>query len=427
MQPRLHIAVVADDLTGAADTGVQFCPAVGPVYLTGLDHDTIHWAGAGTAGVSLYTNSRHVDAGTAGKRVGRAAEQLRKLAPGRVYKKIDSCLRGNLGAELDAMLEASPAKASFVAPAYPEQGRTTVNDIHKIDGLPVAETEIGRDPLSPVLESRLSRLLNEQSRLSVGHVGIDCIKGGESSICREVRKLLEQGACHIVFDSTENSHLDAIVGCALTCFKNDEILLAGSAGLAAGLVRSMEFAGLDTVRRAAAKRPRTGRWLFVCGSASSIMAVQAANLARGKDLPHAILEPAFLAGGPTGKEYRHCVDGLAQLWSGSSLILSIKSGRESSGHGENPEEIIAGMTGLVELLLGSSSPQGLFLSGGDTAERVLHEIGATGLLLHEEILPGLMLGRVAGGNFDGLSVVTKAGAFGDPEALVKLMNILNQR
>jgi uncharacterized protein YgbK (DUF1537 family) len=178
MRQALHIAVIADDITGAADTGVQFCPAVGPVHMAaalggGLTAGAVH-----TAGVAVFTNTRHADAATAADIVRQAAGKIRGLKPGRVYKKIDSALRGNLGAEIDILLQATGASASFVAPAFPQQGRTTVNDRHLINGVPVAASEIGRDPLCPVRESRLSVLLSAQSRMPVGHVDLACVEKG---------------------------------------------------------------------------------------------------------------------------------------------------------------------------------------------------------------------------------------------------------
>ncbi|MBE0584447.1 MAG: four-carbon acid sugar kinase family protein, partial [Desulfofustis sp.] len=179
MSGRLRIAVIADDLTGAADTGVQFCPTVGPVLLTTVDGTLPDDKSPLPAGLAISTESRHLDSRSAGLAVHRCTGRIAALAPDLIYKKIDSCLRGNLGAELDALLEASGAAASLVAPAYPTLGRTTVDDVHRLHGVPVADTEIGRDPLNPVRESRLSKLLAGQSRLTIGRIGLD--QFGESA------------------------------------------------------------------------------------------------------------------------------------------------------------------------------------------------------------------------------------------------------
>jgi uncharacterized protein YgbK (DUF1537 family) len=69
-------------------------------------------------------------------------------------------------------------------------------------------------------------------------------------------------------------------------------------------------------------------------------------------------------------------------------------------------------------------PDALFLSGGDTAAKVLDAVRATGVWLQSEILPGLVQGKIKGGDCDGLAVVTKAGAFGECDTLLRLYAIL---
>ncbi len=69
-------------------------------------------------------------------------------------------------------------------------------------------------------------------------------------------------------------------------------------------------------------------------------------------------------------------------------------------------------------------PDALFLCGGDTAAQVLDAVRATGVWLQAEILPGLVQGKIKGGDCDGLAVVTKAGAFGERDTLVRLYAIL---
>ncbi len=65
-------------------------------------------------------------------------------------------------------------------------------------------------------------------------------------------------------------------------------------------------------------------------------------------------------------------------------------------------------------------PASLFVSGGDTASAVLAAVGARGIELWKEVLPGVAMGRLLGSVSRGLPVVTKAGAFGCRETLVAL-------
>jgi uncharacterized protein YgbK (DUF1537 family) len=420
MDPRLPISVIADDLTGAADTGVQFCPVVGPVHLTGTGGKELTLTDSGAGGLAVYTNSRHLAPGVAAERVRRVTARVLRLAPALIYKKIDSCLRGNLGAEIDSLLLETSATASFIAPALPELGRTTVNDVHMVGGIPVAETEIGRDPLCPVSESRLSRLLSGQSRMKVGHVNRHCLDNGSDATLQRVQSLLAEGCRHLAFDAFCSDHLDAIVALERTHF-NNEIVLAGSAGLAGSLARFMQR---EVAAVTAPKRPRVVRWLFCCGSASQVMAEQVANLVDHTHWPHQELDPLQLAADSCQSAHPSREVLVKGLPEDTGVIVSIIPSAGSVKPGPAPEHVVAGLAGTVASLLTATSWQGLFLSGGDSAEAVLAATGASGICLYEEILPGLVRGEIIGGSCHALPVITKAGTFGTADTLIKLINIL---
>lgn len=414
----LQLAVIADDLTGGADTGVLFCPAVGPLYMTGVEDGRLDLSRLRPEGLVVCTNSRHLVPAAAEKAASEAAAGLKALNPALVYKKIDSCLRGNPGTEIDVLLRELGGKLSFIAPAFPSQERTTEGDIHKVHGVPVAETEAGRDPMSPVTTSRLSERIAEKSRLAVGHLGLDILESGNEKAARHVRALQLKGCSHIVFDAVTDSHLDLIVALRQEQFSDEAVLLAGSAGLAKALVRTMAGTGRTPAR------PAIHKWLFVCGSASRVTSKQAAELAAYSGWPHRILDASFLAEPANIAIAKKAVERAVSAWQKSSLILSIAPLQEENGVTNDPAQVISGMAEMAALLISATVPQGIFLSGGDTAEAVLRRIGAKGLFLFEEILPGLMLGAIEGGLCDKVPIVTKAGAFGPEDILKHLVTSL---
>ncbi len=414
----MNIAIVADDLTGAADAGVQFCPYLGPIYMTGGERANLGSADIQAKGISVFTNTRSSSPERAADSVRQVTKVIQQLNPDVVYKKIDSCLRGNLGSELDAMLSALHASVSFISPALPEQGRTTVNDCHRINGIPVNETEIGMDPLCPVNESRISVLLATQSRMSVGHISLRYLEEGIDALSEQVKKLLMRGCRHIVFDAQKTRHLDAIATLSRNGF--GKVLLVGSAGLANSLARTM---ARQPAPKAKVDRPQLKKWLFVCGSASQVMAEQASMLAQSTGWSHMIIDPDILAAGGTSTEFKSLLAELETSWHTESLIVSID--KNCAGNmSKKPDRIVEGVTDMVSSLVSVTAPDGIFLSGGDTAERVLHEIDCSATLLHEEILPGLVHGEIAGGSLNGLPVFTKPGAFGQPDILIQLLKAL---
>ena len=120
-----NVVIIADDLTGAADTGVQFCPFFEDTMLISyqkLEQLLASRLSTGSRATAVYTDSRALAAGAARERVDAVGRRLAGLQPLWIYKKIDSCMRGNVGSEVDALLDALGCEVSFIAPALPELG-----------------------------------------------------------------------------------------------------------------------------------------------------------------------------------------------------------------------------------------------------------------------------------------------------------------
>ncbi len=427
----LKIAVIADDLTGSADTGVQFCSVVGPVYLTSLGDGDVKLAPEGfdSPGISINTNSRHVSRAEAAVRVKMAVTGLKAsgLQAEIIYKKIDSSLRGNIGAELDVLLAETGADACFVAPALPAQGRTTESDIHRLHGIPVAETEIAKDPLCPVSESRLSAYLQGQSELKVGHVNLATNDSGVTFALEKVKGLLAEGFCHICFDAVDDHHLDRIAELGRVLSKEMKILFCGSAGLAASLCRLLRpgssTGGSEMSGGKERIRQNIAKWLMVCGSASDTAKRQVDRLAQSTGWEHRALDPDFLLADGSSRENRVRLKEFYGNLPDGNGILSIGSKRQYPN--VDPEELVKRFAAIGAKLAITTKPEILFLTGGDTAEAVLKKIGWSGIKLYREVLPGLVQGELCGGPLGGSIVVTKAGSFGEEDTLVTLVQQLS--
>jgi uncharacterized protein YgbK (DUF1537 family) len=373
--PRRY-AVLADDLTGAGDAGVQYAHA-------GLRTRTLagEWGSTDLAGADVIvvnTASRALGAEEAYAHVRRAAEQVRAAGAEVHYKKIDSTLRGPLGAEIDAVLDASGATLAVVCPAYPANGRVLRRGTLLVEGTPVAQTAAGRDPLAPVQESHLPSLLAAQTRRNVGH--IERPGGGQRTahLREALQAQVDGGAGVVVCDAEDEADLEAI---ALAGAAHEGWLLVGSAGLARPAARALAA--------------RSGRQvLLVCGS----------------------LHPA------ARRQMRRVQD----VWGSQVAVLATA---------EDVDERV-GSTLAVELLaqeahawLLREAPQGLFLAGiivtgGDTLFALLGALGARAVDLEREVAPGLPLGRIVGGPWAGTPLVSKAGGFGGEEILVDTVQVL---
>jgi uncharacterized protein YgbK (DUF1537 family) len=415
----LRVAVIADDLTGAADTGIQFCRPEAPAYLLGFDQIQSFRFPESPHSLSLFTNTRNLQPEQAGEALKTVVSTIKNLRPIHIYKKIDSCLRGNIAAELDALAESLGFEVSFVAPAFPAQSRITLHDVHYVHGVPLAETEMARDPVSPVTESRVSVLLSRQSRYLIGRVDLDALERSSEELVGHVRQLVLQGNKHIAFDAATQSHLDRIADLAVTHFPGS--LLVGSAGLAASLSRLL-FPG--TAATQDLQSPVGKRILFVCGSASEVLTGQVEELIRSSDCSSYFLDPWELLSSKRNERINELSRGAARDLAVRGVVLKIRPPVHSSPQAEG-QEILRGLTELVLSVLNDVRPDGIFLSGGDTAFAVWNALHAEAILMAQELLPGFVLGTFWGGSFHGLPVVTKAGAFGAPGALARIHETLS--
>jgi len=86
--------------------------------------------------------------------------------------------------------------------------------------------------------------------------------------------------------------------------------------------------------------------------------------------------------------------------------------------------LAAALAEVVGQVIADIEPAGVIATGGDTARALLAHMGAAGIDLQSEVLPGIPYGTLYGGTRQGLPVVTKAGGFGPRDALVKAVQYL---
>src|SRR5215471_10935725 len=133
--------IVADDLTGAADTLVQFLPASGrTIVFPSLERfertvaDREHAPEAGSLALAVSTESRHLQPREAAARVVRAHRAALRLQPRLLFQKVDSAMRGNPGAELEAYARTTGARRLLMTPAFPPSRRSVCNGVLLVDG-----------------------------------------------------------------------------------------------------------------------------------------------------------------------------------------------------------------------------------------------------------------------------------------------------
>ncbi len=425
--PGFKVIVIADDLTGANDTGVQIVKR-GLEAVTIVDPTLVDATRAD--GIVLDTESRTLTTEAARAAVREAARALGSRPDALLYKKIDSTLRGHIGAELGALIRELEPERVVCAPAYPKTGRTTRNGIHFLHGVPIDRTEVAGDPRNPVDTASLPAVLAKDGGPRFLHVDLGALRSGQAGDPAAGRFLS--------FDCEEQEDLRRIVRVLGETGKR--ILWCGSAGLAEVLLEEYFPAGKgkDNVGDSTGRTPSTasaggidggGPVFSVIGSMSSVSLRQLETAVASATAHVVRLQPQSLIDAPA----RECARIVAELADHAPrtdhLILTSlgtkadtrPAGFPGGAHSrEEFSERIAGcLADAAAEFVQRNRIAGMFLTGGDTAIHILRAVGARGLRLVSELEAGLPAARLIGGILHGLPVVTKAGAFGDEGAVVR--------
>ena len=219
-------AIVADDLTGAMDTGVQLL-ALGAVRVQVASTMRARRCGSAAAGgVTLVVNtqSRGSAPAVAAARVQAACTRLLRHGQLPWFKKLDSTLRGNVGAELAAAHAALGEPVIVCAPAVPALGRTVIGGVLTVDGVPVLDTPY-RDEIAPGDGgSEVAAIVRRQwpgCRIAVLAAPAD----GD-----QLAELLRDEVDLIVADAATDADLAVLAGAAAGA-AGRPLLWAGAAGL----------------------------------------------------------------------------------------------------------------------------------------------------------------------------------------------------
>jgi D-threonate/D-erythronate kinase len=414
----MRTILVADDLTGASDAGVQFAKT-GARTTVWLDP-----AGAlddATADVVVVDmNSRAGTPEAAYARMREFATHLRPATPRNIVKKMDSTLRGHAGPEVRALLEALPSAFAIVAPAYPKNARTCVDGILRVDGIPVDQTDFGRDLFSPVRDARVAAHFDKPSVA----LTLDVIRAGAGSIAAFIDETRANGVRLAIADTQTDDDLNALV--AIDALRND-ILWVGSAGLIEVLPND---APAEAVASVTPPQP-VGPILFLVGSISAMTQRQIDNYAAlGAGLTERVDPVAVLEGNVDLAVSRAAL----ALASRRDVVFALDGDRtrveNALAWGERrgldrarvSAELLTRFITAAEPLTAEASRGAIVLSGGDVARAFCGMYGVHGLALLAEAAPGIPVSRAIGAD---LLLVTKAGGFGIPQTYRDIITTLH--
>ena len=148
------IAVIADDLTGAAELA-----GIGLRYFSKIKVFTDQIEAADADLIVVSTDSRSMPEVDAVRKTAAVTARVAALQPKLIFKKVDSALRGHVAAEIEAQLKQLALNRALLVPANPALGRKIIKGIYYLHEEPIHLTAFSRDPEFPVKTSVVSAML----------------------------------------------------------------------------------------------------------------------------------------------------------------------------------------------------------------------------------------------------------------------------
>lgn len=415
------IGVVADDTTGALDIGVMFRRAGCSVQLL-IDAPE---RGLPATDVSIIdTDSRLDDRRVAYEKVRSATQRLVRSGCSHFHKKTCSVFRGNIGAEFDAMLDATGAGTAIISAAYPLLGRTTRDGRHFLHGLPLERSALANDPIHPRTTSDLCAIIAEQTPRPCAVVSLDVVRAGARALTARLNELARRYV-YLVVDGETQEDLRTLAEAA-----RDFTVFGGSAGLAA------EWPAFIQPPPRGEECPvewphASGGPLFLSGSLTRQTIEQTACLRESGVLaleldPVSALQDEYTARRWVEDQARQAIQALS---AGNPVLIStaqqpdrVRAAQErAAALGSTVAAFGRRVSGLLAdlaaTILEQVTPAALIVAGGDTTGSLTRRLRIAHVRLLEELEPGIPL-CVAHGPRGAILVAFKSGSFGSREFLL---------
>ena len=421
--------IIADDLTGANDTALQFKNNGADTNII-LNKNNIEKPNECCAQAwAISTESRNVEAQVAFERVKDAVEMMRdELNPDFFYKKIDSTVRGNIAIEIMSALEVLCWDGAVVIPAFPQEGRITVGGYQLLKGVPIERTEMAMDPHSPINESHLPTMFKKQLGQNlenlVGSIELKTVLDGAGPIVMEIKRLLSEGKKIIIADSVSTTDIEQIV---LAIKKSGcQILPVGNAATAQ--VLSNEWFPLENPQEILPiKLPMLPKFV-VSGSATQITANQINKFEQSEEFEENSLVIELNMNNIMSGVEEELVQRIVSNLSGNNVVLVHTSNllKNFDGFGDNVDLTRSDFASAITDFLAELTQKVLertnailITLGGETSYKCCNAINASQLKLVDEVLPAIALSKSVSSN---QWIVTKSGNLGGVNTLIEIIN-----
>ena len=411
--------VIADDLTGSNATCSLFkkigLRAASILKLQGdknYDVDVI----------SYSTASRGLDKEEAYNKVSEAIKILKNKDVLVYNKRIDSTLRGNIGTEINAMLDnLEDDRIAVVVPAYPDSGRIVVNKTMLVNGVLLENSDAGKDPKTPIKTSCVESLVQKDIKYSSTYFTLSDIAQPIEEISKKIQEAIKKSRV-LIFDAVNNEDIIKISKAVI--HSNINIITVDPGPFTLYYSRELQK-----------KNHLEKKILMVIGSVTATTKKQIEYILQEEDIFLVKMKVEdFFEKETCLKEIERVISFVKKGIASYDLFLVTTSpiGDEKKADlqklaenlnttVEEISKIIANTLTetIVKILKETEKFEGVYSSGGDITIALLEKLKAIGVEIREEVIPLAAYGRIIGGDFPNLKLVSKGGMVGD-EKTIKL-------
>lgn len=417
--------IIADDFTGSNDAGVQL---VNKGMTVNVFFDWQHANFCENNSNTEHTNSvmvintesRATTSEEAQKRIKTVMANNSKDK--HCYKKIDSTLRGNIGAEIEALLDSTHYKVALVIPAFPKMKRITKKGKCYIDGIELIKTEFASDPKTPIYSSNIKACIEQQTTLLCEEIYLETVRSQQ--LQHQIEALIDKNHKIIVIDAESDQDLQLIIQQILPI--QEQVLLVGSAGL-------IDF--LPIVAKQKVKtdsNTKSNPLLVIAGSMSETTQQQISYTIKNGNNNWKVVDieiTDLILKFPDRKLTKY-IEQIQQILDYHQHCIVRTSSNRADRHKIDSycqkyqltrtqlgEQICQSLGLLVKHL----QFHNLFLTGGDVAISVAKSLGAIGFKIEGEVSVGVPYGKLISEKNLHYRVFTKAGGFGCQDIFLKAL------
>lgn len=364
--------------------------------------------------LAISTDSRAVEEGVAKARVLEVLKQFKNEDIAVLNKRVDSTLRGNLGAELNAFKEVFPNRKIAIVPAFPKSGRICKKGQVYVNGVSLENTDVAKDPKMPIDTSDAYTLFKKQFNGSLTNIYKDAYVD-KFVLAEKIKKAYEEYD-GIIFDAETNEDI-ALISRAL-CVSDCSVITVDPGVFTFYYTREKIKAGV-----------KEEKFLYLVGSVVDTTFHQL-KYVRGKNTFKVIpLNPIDLLDEENVESISKDVLKKIKVSTHNHIAIStfdldnrvildlFKIAKEKNIEVDDLSKIInLSLAKIAKYILKNYKIKGIFSSGGDTTLSFLMDNDAKGIELIDEVMPLCVFGKVVEGKFNGLPIITKGGMIGNEDA-----------